>query len=336
MTDALDVARLLLHPRDVTLREELRGGGNNRLLRLDSAGESLVAKLYFDRDRLQAEYGFLRYATEELGLRCVPAPVGCDPEQRLGLYRYVEGRPVAAPPSAAQVRQAAAFFEALNAGSRAAAQGLPTASDGAFTLAGHVELVERRLERLGAIPTNEALDREARELVAALDGLLAPLVHHLRREAEARRISFDEPLAGEDRCVSPSDFGFHNALEVAGGAVVFLDFEYAGWDDPAKAIGDFFCQPLVPVDLRYLDEVAAAFTAHSGMATTLVERARILFPLAWFRWCLIRLNEFHPEALRRRVFADPGLDVDARKMRQLESARQAVSELGMVGKWASS
>ena len=26
----------------------------------------------------------------------------------------------------------------------------------------------------------------------------------------------------------------------------FLDFEYAGWDDPAKLIGDFFCQPAIP------------------------------------------------------------------------------------------
>ena len=31
------------------------------------------------------------------------------------------------------------------------------------------------------------------------------------------------------------------------GELCFLDFEYAGWDDPAKMVADFFCQPAVPV-----------------------------------------------------------------------------------------
>jgi hypothetical protein len=47
-------------------------------------------------------------------------------------------------------------------------------------------------------------------------------------------------------CVSPSDFGFHNAIKAPMG-VRFFDFEFAGWDDPAKAIVDFFLQPRVPV-----------------------------------------------------------------------------------------
>ena len=40
-------------------------------------------------------------------------------------------------------------------------------------------------------------------------------------------------------CISPSDFGFHNVLRRPGGHLVFLDFEHAGWDDPAKLFGDF-------------------------------------------------------------------------------------------------
>ena len=43
----------------------------------------------------------------------------------------------------------------------------------------------------------------------------------------------------EDLQISPSDFGFHNALRTNTGPV-FFDFEFSGWDDPAKTIIDFF------------------------------------------------------------------------------------------------
>jgi hypothetical protein len=39
------------------------------------------------------------------------------------------------------------------------------------------------------------------------------------------------------------------------------------------------------------------------------------------------MNEFMPEALRRRVFADRRIDVDARKRTQLASARGALAQL---------
>ncbi len=52
------------------------------------------------------------------------------------------------------------------------------------------------------------------------------------------------PLAANCRrmkfIVSPSDFGFHNALLDDGGAISFLDFEYSGRDDPAKLDLRFF------------------------------------------------------------------------------------------------
>ena len=54
------------------------------------------------------------------------------------------------------------------------------------------------------------------------------------------------PLGEADRVVSPSDFGFHNALRTEDGRLAFLDFEYAGWDDPAKLVCDFELQPAVP------------------------------------------------------------------------------------------
>ena len=45
-------------------------------------------------------------------------------------------------------------------------------------------------------------------------------------------------IAPEERCISPSDFGLHNAIRTAAD-IRFIDFEFAGWDDPAKALVNF-------------------------------------------------------------------------------------------------
>ena len=87
----------------------------------------------------------------------------------------------------------------------------------------------------------------------------------------------------------------------------------------------FFCQPQVPVDRRWFADVAEAFTAHSREGTRLVRRAQLLLPVIQLKWCLIRLNEFTPAALRRRLFAEPESDVGALKRERLEHTRVALA-----------
>ena len=62
-----------------------------------------------------------------------------------------------------------------------------------------------------------------------------------------------EELRQETMCIFSSDFGFHNALIDESGTVYLLDFEYAGWDDPAKLVCDFSNQPdmLLPEELSF-------------------------------------------------------------------------------------
>ena len=68
----------------------------------------------------------------------------------------------------------------------------------------------------------------------------------------------DEILAVDKRCLSPSDFGFHNSILDDNGRYYFLDFEYSGWDDPAKMVSDFFLQPAVSVSFEYFDDFGFA------------------------------------------------------------------------------
>ena len=101
-----------------------------------------------------------------------------------------------------------------------------------------------------------------------------------------------------------------------------LNFEYAGWDDPAKMIGDFFSQPAIPVSLKHFDIFCSEALGYSKNKDELAERGRLLLPLFQIKWCCIILNEFLPDAVRRRQFANPTSDPWQRKRLQLEKAQQ--------------
>jgi len=316
------LASLRRDPRQFRV-EALTAGGNNRVYRLEGNGEKLALKCYWydpvdSRDRLGAEYAFLSHAWD-LGLRCVPQPLACDPGAHAALYEYVEGeRPAATELGEARVLEAARFFAALNgARSRALAVALSTASEACFSVAEHLRMVDGRLGLLATLRLTSPTDREAAAFVAELGRAWEGAKHSILSAVKDP----DEPLPTYWRCLSPSDFGFHNTLVRPGGDLCFLDFEYAGWDDPAKAFGDFFAHPGLPVSRAHVDRFLEAAFAPFEHTEALMARARLLEPVFRTKWCCIILNEFVPDAARRRRFADPAADTEARKVRQLDKAR---------------
>jgi Phosphotransferase enzyme family len=313
--------------------EPCAAGGNNRVFVVHAGDRRMIAKWYFShpsdtRDRLRTEYSFLSYA-ESLGLDCVPRPVSCDADVHLALYEYIDGRKLtAAEVGKDEVDAALAFFLALNDPTRRdLATGLPAASEACFCLADHFGMVETRIERLDGIAPESDVDRRARAFVVDMRARWADLKAAITRKAGELRIETTSPLAPADRCVSPSDFGFHNALATPGDRLVFIDFEYAGWDDPAKLANDFFCQPAVPVDGHFYDDFVARAMAFSPNALKLAERAKLMRPIFQMKWCCIMLNGFLPAAAQRRRFANPAYDEGNRKGALLAHARDRFSAI---------
>jgi thiamine kinase-like enzyme len=56
----------------------------------------------------------------------------------------------------------------------------------------------------------------------------------------SKHVEIEKELDPGDRRLSPSDFGFHNIIVISDWMLKFIHFEYAGWDDPAKMVCDFF------------------------------------------------------------------------------------------------
>lgn len=302
----------------------LPGGGNNRAYRAETATGSVFVKEYFRdpadaRDRLGAEFAFATFAWA-MGVRSIPEPLASDPDRGIALFAFVDGHaPAASEVGERHVDEAVALLAQLN--SRRDAPGaaqLPLASEACFSIERHLALVGRRVDRLVAEAEEPARGFVRERLVDAW----AQLVRRVRHRATRHGLDVREELSSARRCLSPSDFGFHNVLVGAGSRLIFHDFEYAGWDDPAKLAGDFRCQPAVPVP----SALAARFD--DGLARTLelssAERARaeVLGPVFRLKWCCIFLNEFLPDGRRHRRFTGSQADRDVHE--QLDKASRVL------------
>jgi hypothetical protein len=319
------------------------GGGNNQVFRVECGDRRAALKAYFHhpddhRDRLNAEYSFSELAWGH-GLTGLPQPFAKDPTARLGLYEFVDGRRLAPEEvDAMAVEAALEFFASANAPALLANAGnLPVASEACFSIAEHLATVNRRLARLASLSRETTLDGEAADFLGnALHPLWRALERHVVAAADRIGIGAQDRLMDGERCISPSDFGFHNALREPCGRIRFIDFEYAGWDDPAKLVGDFFNQVAVPVPHAQFESFAGRVASLFPAPERNLARFGILLPVYSVKWIAIILNDFLPLGQLRRTFAGTREETERRKENQLAKARAVFARLtegGMARPW---
>jgi hypothetical protein len=280
-------------------QEPVGAGRNSRVTRLSNAAGRWILKDYGapdarGHDRLGTEFAFLQYL-EANDIPGVARPIGADRRLFCALYSLLPGqRPAVVTTDA--IAQAAEFIAAVNRHATTP-QGLALASaaDACRRWQDHLALAEDRLTQLVVVTPQSRIEARVRELVAdTWVPRWRAMVAELGDSAAAR-----QPVTP---ILSPSDFGFHNTL-IHQGHLRFVDFEYAGWDDPVKLICDFLCQP----DLPITREQGRQFTTQLSHALPhigdLSERVALLLPVHRLKWCCILLNEFRPESRRRRLHA---------------------------------
>jgi hypothetical protein len=307
--------------------QEFAGGRNNRVFRVETGQGDCLLKLYFrdpsdSRDRLGHEYGFLE-ACRGVGIDALPKPLAKDSENASALYEFVKGNRVEAVGST-EILLAGRFIEKINQhrGNKIF-RALPHAAEACFSFQEHVASVDRRIDRLDQMESDSNLDREARLWV---EKELIPAWKKIREQI-VREKDFEKELDQAMRILSPSDFGFHNSLRKADGSLVFLDFEYAGWDDPAKLVCDLANQPDRPLSLEEAEPFSSSLVSWLGEADFWRSRFRILAPLYQVKWACIVLNDFLPFGRNRRKFQETQEPEASRKHLQLSKAQGMLSRV---------
>ncbi len=286
--------------------QSLRGGINNQVFRCKAGEHRFVLKGYAEHragehDRFKAEAEFLNYA-RLVAPEFVPEVLGADEESRSLVLESLEGEGFkeGTHPSKEDINRAITFMKHLNADPGLAKQYVTgSAADGFMKLTEHLQNVEQRVSKMSLEHLAANTKAKAGELIRRISRRLERL-----QESTATMITADQcedSLGFIARCVSPSDFGFHNAIRTSRG-IKFLDFEFAGWDDPVKAVTDFDLQPRVPLNSR--EKVLIKALPEWGKS--LDKRQDILFPILELKWACIILAVLNPDRYAQLTAHDNG------------------------------
>jgi hypothetical protein len=323
----IDVARRLAGC-EVRQLVPIPGGRNNGMFRVDTVAGPVALKFYLrqpddPRDRQGNEVRALRFL-RRYHVSSVPEVLADDRGAGCALFEWIDGEAVTWPTNGevdAALRLAAELRALADADD---ADRLSAASAATFSGMAVARQVESRLARIRTATGDDP------DLANFVEKSFAPTMRRIIAEAADRMknvgCSFEAEVPRECRTLSPSDFGFHNALRRGDGRIAFLDFEYFGWDDPVKLVSDFLWHPGMRLSQglkRYfLDRSLSVFGDRDA---GFVQRLQILYPLYGLCWCLILLNEFLPSSWQRRAISGGAAEHQEVKKRQLIRARRLIS-----------
>ena len=201
---------------------------------------------------------------------------------------------------------------------------IENASESSFDLQGHFRIIDKRIFLLKNIDHSDSLNIEVINLIKELLSYWEEVKNNILSLKSNNQF---QELKKEDICISPSDFGFHNCIVGSNNKTYFIDFEYAGFDDPAKTLSDFFIQPEIEVPKKFLEEFGLIAFKDCPNKLDTIERTKILFPMFQVKWVCIVLNEFLEDKLARRIFSHSIQDISEHKIKQLNKAKKIFSEI---------
>jgi len=323
---------------NITSLIEIGGGRNSRIFKfLCDNRITYVGKFYFyheldQRDRLTTEFTCLDFLWKN-NIRCIPEPIKMNRKEKCAVYQYIEGRSI--KPEKVTISDTDDIVHFLTKlkelrwvkGSEIHSH----ASEACFSVKSIARNIKKRLDRLSHV-------KDESEIYLLLFEFLleefVPSFHKIikwcRTEMNHNDISWDKDIQKEEITLSPSDYGFHNILLREDNRLIFLDFEYFGWDDPAKMICDFLLHPANNLYLnehlknRFVSQILVKFKEFKYLS----ERMKIVYPLYGLKWCMIFLNEFVPEHLSRRQFSSKQkFDRNDIQLKQLVKARKMLNKI---------
>ncbi len=270
----------------------LKGGRNSIVYLVKSSSRRYVLKKYPDisydiRDRIGTEIQVLNFLRKK-DIRNISRPISWNFQSKIALFDYVEGELIKTATDDLFASVLYFLEKLIFVAKDPRAHSLPNASEACFSIQSHFNLVFSRLSDLEDLIENVPVEHEISKWISMnLRPSIEKTLANILTSAPQRLVSETIPLS--QKIISPSDVGIHNMLRIDD-QYVFLDFEYAGWDDLAKFTVDWILQP------DNLLEVQSAFNFLRGIVNLVpdrqifISRIAILLDIYRIKWCVIMFS----------------------------------------------
>ena len=292
----------ILPKKNILSIEQIEGRGNSKIVKISADNKMYISKIYpqsGEHNRIHAEYGSLKLL-KELSIPNLQTPVACDNDLGIAIYDYIDGEKISSH-SSDDINQMLSLLAALNSTEiRNRFSNFNFASNACISGVDIEVQIEDRLKRfVSAADSNKELSHFIyNEFAPAYSSIL-----NWSKKIWAN--SYKENLELSELVLSPSDFGFHNAIKDSSGKLFFYDFEYFGWDDPVKLMSDVSHH--AAFNLSSENEKLWLNGCLDIYGDSILDRYRAAWPLYGLIWCLIILNEYNNIFWNRRIAANSTL-----------------------------
>jgi Ser/Thr protein kinase RdoA (MazF antagonist) len=309
----------------------MTGGRNNRLFLVEMAdARRFVAKFYHqDRwDRLGHEFQSLSFLNNT-GVQSVPQAYLRSDAFVYGVYSFEPGAPKPAEHfQEAELVKAAELAARLHDATmkQSLAEEVPTAIGAAFSIAEQLQVIDARLRDFESFATGALADPDIRAIHRQLDLRAAIAALLARGTGELDNDTLTTSVSRSQWRLNTTDFGPHNLLVAEDGRITAIDFEGAGWDDPARLVMVFVShastESLSPTQTRCF---LAAYADARGLSQAEVERFERIGWLCDVEWVAIYATALTAEAVAAKQLADPDFDPQRHRREVLAKLKRRIT-----------
>jgi hypothetical protein len=314
----------------VTGWSPVAGGTQNRLFKLDVlGGGALLAKFYHqDRwKRLHREYSTLSLLGRR-NVACVPRVYLRSDEFGYGVYSFALGQPKSAVEFDTRDLEAVATFAASlqEVAPSTTDQDLLPAADASFSIEQQLQVIDARLRAFETFASSPTAYDEVRGLRRELD-LRAAIAELGQRATSGMNEAVRRTVLPRQAWrVNTADFGPQNMLFTSDGKLTVVDFEAAGWDDPARLVMGFVAHA-TSEDLTsgQVELFLATYAQKRDLSESEVARFERVGTLFDLEWIAIYASALTSDTVAAKQFANREFERSAYLSRAIGKLRRRLA-----------
>ena len=285
---------LIINGYEVKNIINISDGVNSKTYKIESKSDSYFLKIYSPNkisnlNRLNNEKNFLIFL-DKCEFKNVPKVLFSNSEENWLMLSWIKGKKIKKVnyPMCSKLLNFLDNLQTLRFIN--GADSLPLASDANLSLNSGIASLKKRLNLLSSKKDEIIFKDQSKYQI--LDNFFSQInleIIKLKEFQNENNIDLDFSVPKENRIISPSDVGFHNVIHSKNEAI-FVDFEYAGWDDPCKLFCDLLLQPDHNIPIQYMDVLEFFFRKYILTINYTLDTVVFMLKLNRIKWSLIILN----------------------------------------------
>ncbi len=286
------------------MKFKIQEGRNNKVFLFNKKNKKIIVKKYKKNfltkyNRFDTERFFLEFLKRKK-IYNVPKIICFDQNEMTNYLTFIDGKQIKKVKKKHLI-SCLKFLKKINFKTTHINFNFQDASDACFSIDDHINTCKIRITKLIKKFKNTNTIKNKKTLFF-LENQIIPSFQKINREANSRfsKTVIRKKLDKNNMILSPSDFGFHNII-LKKNNLFFIDFEYAGWDDPLKLICDFFLNPDYSISKSDKKYFLDSFSHLFKRKFINIDNFRFVLKFHFLKWVCVILNQVDIEISKKNV-----------------------------------